>query len=189
MCLLESGCWKPRLSTGLSPTLLPVRCVIALPAALLANSNPFIFPPVLEFWLSEGHKFRTGLLFCKHGRGGPPPRCVRLASSSAAADEDRWDAAPRANSSGQRKQAIISRFGVYDRLVLATGRLEASPHARARAFASPPAGVFDYFPPFTSDHKLNSTIRNPRVVLGCLELALAARLKKRFRETSTLQIT
>lgn len=62
MCLLESGCWKPRLSTGLSPTLLPVRCVIALPAALLANSNPFIFPPVLELWLSEGHKFRTGLL-------------------------------------------------------------------------------------------------------------------------------
>lgn len=111
MCLLASGCWKPRLSTGLSPTLLPVRCVIALPAALLANSNPFIFPPVLEFWLSEGHKFRTGLLFCKHGRGGPPLRRVRLASSSAAADEDRWDAAPRANSSGQRKQAIISGFG------------------------------------------------------------------------------
>lgn len=48
-----------------TPTLLPVSCVIALPAALLANSNPFIFPPVHEFWLSGEHKFKTGLLFCK----------------------------------------------------------------------------------------------------------------------------
>lgn len=140
MCLLASGCWKPRLSTGLSPTLLPVRCVIALPAALLANSNPFIFPPVLEFWLSEGHKFRTGLLFCKHGRGGPPLRRVRLASSASPRPPQ-----PLMRTAGMLLHALTALargnrpsylgLGVYDRLALATGRLEAFPHARARARA------------------------------------------------------
>lgn len=47
------------------PTLLPVGCVISLAAALLANANPFIFPPVHEFWLSGQHKLKGGLLFCK----------------------------------------------------------------------------------------------------------------------------